>query len=69
LTAQQRCGSGDGNDRVREGAIQVDATIVAEGLGIEPSLVQGRMREGKITSQCERGIDEDNGPYRLTFFF
>ena len=51
-----------------EGAIQVDATIVAEGLGIEPSLVQERMREGKITSLCERGIDEDNGRYRLTFF-
>ena len=51
-----------------ERAIQVDATIVAEGLGIEPSLVQERMRDGKITSLCERGIDEDNGRYRLTFF-
>jgi hypothetical protein len=51
-----------------EGAVQVDARIVAEGLGIEPSLVQERMREGKITSLCERGIDEDNGRYRLTFF-
>jgi hypothetical protein len=51
-----------------KGAIQVDATIVAEGLGIEPSLVQERMREGKITSLCERGIDDDNGRYRLTFF-
>ena len=50
------------------GAIQVDATIVAEGLGIQPSLVQERMREGKITSLCERGIDEDSGRYRLTFF-
>jgi Family of unknown function (DUF6522) len=51
-----------------EGVIQVDATIVAEGLGIEPSLVQERMREGKITSLCERGIADDNGRYRLTFF-
>lgn len=51
-----------------EGAIQVDATIVAEGLGIEPSLVQERMREGTITSLCERGIDDDSGRYRLTFF-
>jgi Family of unknown function (DUF6522) len=51
-----------------EGSIQVDATIIAEGLGIDPSLVQERMREGKITSLCERGIDEDNGRYRLTFF-
>lgn len=51
-----------------EGAIQVDATIVAEGLGIDPSRVQELMREGKITSLCERGIDEDHGRYRLTFF-
>jgi hypothetical protein len=27
------------------------------------------MREGKITSLCERGVDEDAGRYRLTFFF
>ncbi len=51
-----------------DGAIQVDAAIVGEGLGIAPALVQGRMREGKITSLCERGINKDNGRYRLTFF-
>lgn len=52
-----------------DGAIQVDATIVGESLGIEPSLLQAYMREGKITSLCERGVDEDDGHYRLTFFF
>jgi Family of unknown function (DUF6522) len=51
-----------------EGTIRVDATIIAEGLGIEPSLVLDRLREGRITSLCERGIDEDSGRYRLTFF-
>lgn len=51
-----------------DGAIQVDAAIVAEGLGIAPSLVQERIRAGKITSLCERGINEDKGRYRLTFF-
>ncbi len=51
-----------------EGAVQVDVTIVAKGLGIEPPIVQERMRERKITSRCERGIDEDEGRYRLTFF-
>lgn len=49
-----------------EGGIQ--ATIVAEGLKIDPSLVQARMREGKITTLCERGIDDDAGRHRLTFF-
>jgi len=51
-----------------EGAIRIDATIIGQGLGIEPSLVQVRMREGKIAILCERGIDEDAGRYRLTFF-
>ena len=51
-----------------ESAIQVDATIVGEGLGIEPSRVQAHMREGKVTSLCERGINEDIGRHRLTFF-
>jgi hypothetical protein len=50
-----------------EGAIQVDVTVVAKGLRLEPSLIQKRMREGTITSLCERGID-DEGRYRLSFF-
>ena len=51
-----------------DGAIQVDVAIVAKGLGIEPSLVQERMRDGKITTLCERGIDDDKGRHRLSFF-
>ncbi|MDE4914684.1 DUF6522 family protein [Methylobacterium sp. 092160098-2] len=51
-----------------DGAVQIDATIIAEGLGIEPALVQARMREGRITIRHERGTDEDAGRQRLTFF-
>lgn len=51
-----------------DGAIQIDATIVAKGLGVPPTLLLERLREGKITSVCERGIDADHGRYRLTFF-
>ena len=51
-----------------QGAIEIDATIVAEGLGIVPDLLMERLRESKITSLCERGIDADHGRYRLTFF-
>jgi hypothetical protein len=51
-----------------EGGIQIDATIVAEGLKIEPTLVLERIRDGKITTLYERGIDEDEGRHRLTFF-
>jgi hypothetical protein len=51
-----------------DGGVQVDAAIVAEGLKITPSLVQEQMRKGKITTLCERGIDDDQGRHRLTFF-
>jgi hypothetical protein len=45
-----------------DGAIQVDVAIVAKGLGIEPSLVRERMRDGKITTLCERGIEDGPSP-------
>jgi hypothetical protein len=52
-----------------DGDFCIDATIIGESLGIDPSLVQARMREGKIRSLCERGIDSDAGRRRLTMFF
>ena len=51
-----------------DGAIQVDATIVATGLGIVPMHFMDLLRDGKITSLCEKGIDADSGRYRLTLF-
>ena len=40
----------------------------AVGCGIEPSFVHDGMRDGKITTLCERGFDEDEGHHRLTSF-
>jgi len=48
-----------------DGTLRIDAAVIGRGL---PSLVQVRMREGKITVLCERGVDEDAGRYRMTFF-
>ena len=50
------------------GTVEIDASVVAEGLGIALPLLRTQMRDGKITSQSERGIDDDIGRYRLTFF-
>ncbi len=50
------------------GEVQIDATIVADGLGMTPALLQRGMREGHITSLAERGVDSDQGRHRLTFF-
>ena len=51
-----------------DGAVQVDASVVAEGLGIALPLLRQQMQSGQITSLSERGIDADLGRHRLTFF-
>ncbi len=43
--------------------------MIGAGLAIEPWRVQAGMREGRITTPCERGIGEDLGRYRVTFYF
>jgi hypothetical protein len=51
-----------------DGAVQIDASVVAEGLGITLPLLRRQMQAGKITGLSERGIDADRGRHRLTFF-
>lgn len=50
------------------GAVQIDASLIAEGLGITLPLLRQQMQAGEITSLAERGTDADNGRHRLTFF-
>lgn len=52
--------SGDG--------FQVDAELIAQELGLPPDEVAQRMRDGRITSRCEKGMDADAGRWRLTFY-
>jgi hypothetical protein len=52
-----------------DGAFLVDAKLIGELLRISASRVPSLMREGKITSICERGVDEHAGEFRLTFFY
>jgi hypothetical protein len=51
-----------------QGTLSINAAIVAEGLGIEVATVHPLMRDGKITSLCERGVGRDSGRHRVTFF-
>ena len=53
---------------IDDGAVEIDASIVGAGLGLEPQEVLGLMRANAITSVCEHGVDDDAGRYRLTFF-
>ena len=50
------------------GAIEVEATVIAEALDLPPEVLMTMVRSGQITSLCERGVDADAGHYRLTFF-
>jgi hypothetical protein len=53
---------------IGDGAIAIDAAVVARGLGLEPQEVLRLMRDGAITGVCEQGVDADAGRHRLTFF-
>jgi uncharacterized protein DUF6522 len=50
------------------GEVQIDAVVVADGLGVTLPLLQQGMRAGSITSLAERGVEADLGRHRLTFF-
>lgn len=54
--------------QLAEGAVNVDATAIAEGFALEPAQVINSLRSGELTALCEQGIAEDAGRYRLTFF-
>ena len=67
------CRSGEEQEmaevQVEGHAIVVDADAIGRALGIDKTLVQPLMRERKITTVSEQGIDDDAGTYRLTFFY
>jgi Family of unknown function (DUF6522) len=53
---------------IRNGVVEVEASIVAEGLGLALPQFREQMQAGQITSLSERGTDADHGRHRLTFF-
>ena len=54
--------------RIDEDRMEVDADAISDGLGLDHVTLLRQMREGRITSRCERGVAEDEGRWRLTFF-
>ncbi|WMT72338.1 DUF6522 family protein [Bradyrhizobium sp. Ash2021] len=53
----------------RDGDLEIDASVIAEGLGIALPVLRQQMQAGKITSLSERGVDADLGRHRMTFFW
>lgn len=53
--------------RWTDGAFEVDAILIAEGLKLPIELLLTEMRRGIVYSTTERGIGDDEGRHRLTF--
>ena len=54
--------------RIGDGVIEIEASVISEGLNLPLPLLREQMRAGRITSVSERGTGEDAGRHRLTFF-
>lgn len=46
---------------------QVEAELLGEEFDLPPEEIAERMRDGRITSRCEKGEGADAGRWRLTF--
>jgi len=51
------------------GEVNIDAALIASDLELDPAAVLEEMRNGRLTSRWERGVDNDAGRYRVTFFY
>jgi hypothetical protein len=51
-----------------DGEVNIDATLIASDLELDPATILEEMRSGRLTSRWERGMDNDAGRYRVTFF-
>jgi hypothetical protein len=47
----------------------IDAELLGELFDVPPSRVPELIRDREITSVCERGVGDDDGKFRLTFFY
>lgn len=63
LEAEMKPITFDGKDFV------LDAKLLADSFDMSPNAVLAGMRDGRITSVCETGANQDAGRYRLTFFY
>ena len=53
----------------RTPAIEIDAALVAPRLGLAVAEFRQLMDQRRITVLCERGVGEDTGRYRASFYY
>ena len=54
--------------RIALPSIEVDSTLIAPGLGLEPAEFKRLLDTGKIRVLCERGTGEDVGSFRASYY-
>jgi hypothetical protein len=70
----ERCKGAESSERsprdieFNDDTFVVDAALLGELLDVPASRVPVLMRDGTITSVCERGVDDNEGEFRLSFF-
>lgn len=52
-----------------ERSIEIDGALVADGLGLSVAEFRQLMEDRKVTVLCERGVGEDAGLYRASFYY
>jgi len=50
-------------------AIEIDGALVARSLGLGEAVFRRLLEERKVAQLCERGVGEDAGLYRATFYY
>lgn len=69
-------GAGEGGDPLRLAllpeppppSVEVDARLIADGLGLDPAQVPAMVADRRIATLCERGTGEHAGLFRFTFY-
>jgi hypothetical protein len=54
---------------LRDGTFIIDPELLGELLDVPASRIPILMGEGVIANVCERGIEDSEGEFRLTFFY
>lgn len=50
-------------------SVEIDGALVAEKLGLDVEAFRQLLDDRKVSVLCERGIGDDAGLYRATFYF
>ena len=56
-------------DSAHASEIEIDGALVARNLGLAPGAFRKLMEDRKVSVLCERGVGEDAGLYRATFYY